>query len=50
VDECKSQQPGDVVIANTAAGAAYGTKEFLATGVGFGREAGASTRPLVSST
>ena len=32
-------RPGDIVIANTAAGGAYGTKEFMSKGVGFGRNA-----------
>ncbi|WP_370285716.1 cyclase family protein [Pseudooceanicola nanhaiensis] len=31
--------PGDIVLVNTAAGAAYGTPEYVATGCGIGREA-----------
>jgi kynurenine formamidase len=32
-------QPLDIVLANTAAGAAYGNPDYLAKGCGFGREA-----------
>ena len=32
-------QPDEIVLMNTAAGAAYGTPQYLATGCGFGREA-----------
>jgi kynurenine formamidase len=32
-------QPFDIVLANTAAGAAYGTERYLDSGCGFGREA-----------
>ncbi|MGR3320878.1 MAG: cyclase family protein [Pseudooceanicola sp.] len=32
-------QPGDIVLVNTAAGAAYGTPEYVATGCGMGMEA-----------
>ena len=32
-------QPGDIVLVNTAAGAAYGTAEYVATGCGIGHEA-----------
>ncbi|MGR3454276.1 cyclase family protein [Pseudooceanicola sp.] len=31
--------PGDIVLVNTAAGAAYGTPEYVATGCGIGHEA-----------
>ncbi|UOA29132.1 cyclase family protein [Pseudosulfitobacter sp. DSM 107133] len=31
--------PGDIVLVNTAAGAKYGTPEYVATGCGIGREA-----------
>ena len=34
-----SLQPFDIVLANTAAGAAYGTERYLDSGCGFGREA-----------
>lgn len=32
-------QPGDIVLVNTAAGAAYGQKHYVATGCGIGHEA-----------
>lgn len=32
-------RPGDVVLANTAAGGCYGSERCLSSGVGFGREA-----------
>ncbi len=32
-------KPGDIVLVNTAAGAAYGTPEYVATGCGIGHEA-----------
>jgi len=32
-------QPGDIVLVNTAAGAAYGTPAYVATGCGIGKEA-----------
>ncbi len=32
-------QPGDIVLVNTAAGAAYGTPAYVGTGCGIGREA-----------
>ena len=32
-------KPFDIVLANTAAGAAYGTRQYVDTGCGFGREA-----------